>query len=225
MFLKKHFIPVTKFIDFQYYVYSLIDTRNNSVFYIGKGQGKRMFQHKAEYLKGVCSKKCLRIKDIVISGRDVLPVKIMGFNDEQAAYDYETDIIEYYGLKYLTNVLPGGQKAWDKRRQQRALARKEKQRSKEPLWSVVIERMWIIRDWAVKTGNGLFKVEPVFEYGSKTQNFQNAVSSMAASVYNDVIPVILKNAINDKDNGHKVIDKLKEYGIHSICGVPINGSA
>jgi hypothetical protein len=42
------------------------------------------------------------------------------FWDEQAAYDHETDLIEKIGLANLTNVLPGGQKAWTNRRDERA---------------------------------------------------------------------------------------------------------
>ena len=35
----------------EFYVYELIDPRTNSVFYIGKGKGKRVFQHLNEKQK------------------------------------------------------------------------------------------------------------------------------------------------------------------------------
>lgn len=98
-----------------WYTYKLIDPSNNSVFYIGKGKGSRIDAHEKEALKGVCSNKCKKIRELISKYGKIDKQIIAYFWDEQAAYDHETDIIEEIGLKNLTNVLPGGQKAWAKR--------------------------------------------------------------------------------------------------------------
>lgn len=48
----------------RWYVYELIDGRNDSVFYVGKGSGNRYKAHEQQALQGVCSRKTLRIKEI-----------------------------------------------------------------------------------------------------------------------------------------------------------------
>ena len=100
----------------RWYVYELVDPRDGLPFYVGKGCGKRMEEHEADARRGVCSKKCNRIKDIWSDGLTIERRKVANFWDEQAAYDHETDRIDQYGLANLTNILPGGQMAWDRRR-------------------------------------------------------------------------------------------------------------
>lgn len=111
----------------RWYVYELIDPRNLAVFYVGKGTGKRIDAHEAEAAckPQVCSRKLNKIRDIWESGGVVQKRQVALFWDEQAAYDYETEVIAEYGLAALTNVLPGGQKAWANRLQDLA-ERKER---------------------------------------------------------------------------------------------------
>lgn len=101
----------------RWYVYELVDPRSDAVFYVGKGTGARIDAHEAEAIKkpGVCSKKLNKIRDISAAGFAVGKRKVAFFWDEQAAYDHETDVIAEYGLHALTNVLPGGQKAFERR--------------------------------------------------------------------------------------------------------------
>ncbi len=112
----------------RWYVYELVDGRDGSVFYVGKGCGNRMLAHENQAKSGVCSRKTSKIKEIWSCGSEILHRQVAFFWDEQAAYDHETDRIEAYGLANLTNILLGGQRAWEKRvlnlEQRRASARK-----------------------------------------------------------------------------------------------------
>lgn len=99
----------------RFYVYELGDPRSGAVFYVGKGVKDRISQHEAEAMRGVRSKKCDLIREIREAGLLISKTKIAFFFEEQDAYDFETERILEYGLKNLTNVLPGGQKAWAER--------------------------------------------------------------------------------------------------------------
>lgn len=94
-----------------YYVYKLIDPTNGEVFYIGKGSNNRIFDH----CKGALGKndqnenefdlKNDRIKKILSSGLDVLPVIVRYGLEEDDAFIVESVLInEYPGL---TNAQSG----------------------------------------------------------------------------------------------------------------------
>lgn len=91
-----------------FYVYQLIDPRNNQVFYVGKGKGNRIDQHESEALKGVYSAKCKLIREIQSLGLNIKKQKVFHSGDEDEAYQFEADMIANIGLENLTNVLPGG---------------------------------------------------------------------------------------------------------------------
>lgn len=97
-----------------YYVYELIDPRNDSVFYVGKGKRGRIDQHEAEARKGRQSRKCDRIREIEAAGLSVTKRKVSHHKDEVEAYQAEADLICEYGLASLTNVVPGGAGAMSK---------------------------------------------------------------------------------------------------------------
>lgn len=92
-----------------YYVYALTDPRNDEIFYIGKGKGNRCLHHFAEYQSGKVEnvKKYRRIREIVISGSEPIPVIIESSLKEDAAYVLERLIIDAIGLNHLTNAVPG----------------------------------------------------------------------------------------------------------------------
>lgn len=115
---------------YRWYVYELIDPRTDLVFYVGKGSGNRIDHHEKETLRGVCSKKINKIKSIINKKLAIKKQKIAYFCDEQMAYDYETDRIDFYGLENLTNVMAGGQKAWERRKHER---RSRVKQNNEPL--------------------------------------------------------------------------------------------
>jgi hypothetical protein len=91
-----------------FYVYELIDPRDESVFYVGKGKKGRLDQHEVEARKGRQSRKCQRIRDIEAAGLKIGKRKVESFKDEMEAYAAEAALICRYGLASLTNAVPGG---------------------------------------------------------------------------------------------------------------------
>jgi hypothetical protein len=97
-----------------YYVYNLIDPRNNLPFYIGKGKGYRMMDHiytVKNNLKYRSKNRHLynKIAQILTLGFDVLCKKVFETEDEQLAFDFEKKMIEEIGLENLTNLTNGGE--------------------------------------------------------------------------------------------------------------------
>jgi hypothetical protein len=92
----------------KYYVYALIDPRDGSTFYVGKGKGNRIDAHELEASKGKPGEKCDRIRNIISDGCCVEKTILRRFALEQDAYDYERDFIDQIGLENLTNIIPGG---------------------------------------------------------------------------------------------------------------------
>lgn len=91
-----------------YYIYELIDPRDDSVFYVGKGKKGRIDQHEAEAAKGRQSRKCELIREIEAAGLKIRKRKVSHHKDEVEAYDAEIERIGLYGLANLTNVTSGG---------------------------------------------------------------------------------------------------------------------
>ena len=74
----------------KWYVYRLIDPRNGETFYVGKGQGNRIFEHAKGLLDSdpeeVSDPKLQRIKDIRLAGLEVSHViHRHGFTTERTA--------------------------------------------------------------------------------------------------------------------------------------------
>lgn len=104
----------------KFYVYELVDPRDASTFYVGKGQRKRYANHLKEAQSGVHGPKCNRIREILDAGHEYRWQIVGTFQDEQAAYDAEIERIAAYGLENLTNILPGGGRAWEARQREKA---------------------------------------------------------------------------------------------------------
>ena len=101
-----------------YYVYRLVDPRDGSTFYVGKGKGNRVFAHVNDTLKNyhgvnysvkgedVISLKIKQIKEIHQAGLDVIHIiHRWGLKDESVAFEVEAALIDAY--PGLTNIQSG----------------------------------------------------------------------------------------------------------------------
>ena len=90
------------------YVYRLIDPRNGETFYVGKGQGNRVFAHiRAEQgLEGdELDNKVRRIREIRLAGFEVAHVIHRHGMDSATAFEVEAALIDAY--PGLTNIAGG----------------------------------------------------------------------------------------------------------------------
>ena len=104
----------------QYYVYCLVDPRNNKIFYIGKGHGNRVFNHVADSLNE--NLDCLKlntIRDIHQHGLQVVYYIIRHGLTEDEAYIVESALIdvltyEQFNTESILTNIYAGHHQWDK---------------------------------------------------------------------------------------------------------------
>ena len=103
--------------DSMYYVYVLIDPRNDQPFYVGKGKGDRVLQH---YYEWECidqhnRNKALKIKTLKQLGYEPKYKIVFESSDAKLVFDEESRLISKWGRhKYdkggiLTNIRLGGE--------------------------------------------------------------------------------------------------------------------
>lgn len=92
-----------------YYVYVLIDPRDNKIFYVGKGKGNRVNQHLLGALdeNSQETEKIKRIRDIQGQGLQVGLDIIRHELTEKEAFEVESALIDLLGLENLTNIQNG----------------------------------------------------------------------------------------------------------------------
>lgn len=88
------------------YVYRLIDPRNGETFYVGKGQGDRVFSHIRAQVEGdEVDNKLKRIREIRLAGFEVAHVIHRHGMDDKTAFEVEAALIDAY--PGLTNIVGG----------------------------------------------------------------------------------------------------------------------
>jgi hypothetical protein len=201
----------------KWYVYELVDPRSNTVFYVGKGTKDRILDHEREAKRGVCSEKTNKINEILASKNEVGKRKVAYFCDEQAAYDHETEVIASYGLDNLTNIMPGGQVAFNRRlgflRQKIETPKPlsdwfvENEGKAEPVFSA-------FADWFRL---GLHELDARVQITIKDEKYRFH-AKLAESIYNGMIPT-LWNAVQKCEKSMVAFaQRMKPYGIEVQYG-------
>ena len=95
----------------KFYVYVLKEPQTGKWFYIGKGSGNRMFVHEKKILRGDKTHNNHldnKIRKIHKSGNHVICEKVFETDNEDDALQYETDLIEQFGIENICNMQAGG---------------------------------------------------------------------------------------------------------------------
>ena len=91
-----------------YYVYILKDPRNDSIFYVGKGKGNRVFQHVRCALENETENdKYNLIREIHKDSKEVEHFILRHGLEEKLSYEIESTIIDLLGIENLTNSAKG----------------------------------------------------------------------------------------------------------------------
>lgn len=92
-------------------MYTLTDPRDGIIFYVGKGQRRRAWQHESDVRKGRVVgnyPKFCKIREILAAGLAVSVSIIARYKTSKEAFEHEERLIAEIGLLNLTNIQPGG---------------------------------------------------------------------------------------------------------------------
>lgn len=96
----------------RYYVYEIVDPRDDKVFYVGKGQDKRMYIHFNRVKSGhELNNKHLtnKLKQLLTENLKPIYNKVFESNDEYEAFGKEIELIAFYNKSNLCNLTDGGE--------------------------------------------------------------------------------------------------------------------
>lgn len=126
-----------------YYVYLLVNPLDGSIFYVGKGKGKRALAHLQDGRKSRKTEVLKRIRAAGMTPR--IDILAHGLKDEEAAFRIEAGVIDALGLPAITNEIRG----WETKKFGRlplkdvvALYRKKRVTLKEPGIVIRINRLY-----------------------------------------------------------------------------------
>ncbi len=107
-------------VENRFYVYQLINPIDNTVFYIGKGTGKRVFEHEKNCKNGSEKNisKAIVIKSIIDAGLSVKTNIIKDNLTEQDAFQLEHKLIIQFKYENLTNIQKGHESDLEKGKKQ-----------------------------------------------------------------------------------------------------------
>jgi len=107
--MKKYKLSQSTIEKLKYYVYLLIDPRNNEIFYAGKGKGNRINQHLLGALNEKSKEKetIKRIREIQKEKLKVKTTILRHGLSEKEALEIESAIIDLLGTERLTNIVKG----------------------------------------------------------------------------------------------------------------------
>ncbi len=104
-----------------------------SVFYVGKGSGKRIFDHEREARRGIQSYKCNVIRKIWAANCQVVKTILAYFEAHEEALQYEIALIFFMGG--LTNKTYGGEGTVGLvHTEEECRRRSESKKGKPPVW-------------------------------------------------------------------------------------------
>lgn len=103
-----------------HYVYVLVDPRNNKIFYVGEGQGNRVFNHVQDAIDG--DRKSLKldiIREILSEGLEVRHYIVRHGLSQDVAFEIEStliDILTYsdFNLESVLSNVVAGHHSWNK---------------------------------------------------------------------------------------------------------------
>lgn len=185
----------------RFYVYQLVDPRDGSVFYVGKGCGRRMYDHEAEAEKGVYSRKCNRIRSIWAGGFAVRREVVSRHDDENDALEAEAKLIEEIGLEKLTNVMPGGAMGAEAYLARKLEAEQQKAARRRRVFEKELPKL------APKLARFIHAKEQTGGFGMMAEGRWHDFSAACEALLSDIVSALGTKA---------VADALRPYGVEVV---------